>query len=108
MAIKRTFKVEATNSDNPWPTWSSVARNVESFIREIASRLVVEADEISDTVVQSDKVPSAKDRLKIWVKTSWPFGIGVLIEGGYQMDYGLSGYPVRIPFLKLKSEMTVL
>lgn len=106
--MQRTFNVSVKSTDNPWPAWNSVAKNVESFVSEIAARLVVDADEVSDTTIASDKVPGAGDRTKIWIKTSWPFGIGVLIEGQYQMDYGMSQYPVRIPFLKLESEMTTL
>lgn len=54
---------------------------------------------IGDNIFINDRAPKGEDRGKIWLKTSFPYGIGRLIDGQWRIDYGLCGYPVDTPFL---------
>lgn len=104
--IERRFKVIPVGDANPWPTWDSVAKNPETFIQELASRLMIETETLQQSIIISDSTPKANDRRKIWIKTSWPYGIGMLIAGEFRMDYGMSGYPQNAPFLAKDSDMS--
>lgn len=98
--VTRKFAVIPINDGNPWPTWQSMALDPESLTKEIASRLMIQADEMSESIFISDDTPPQGEREKLWIKTSWPYGIGKLIAGKYRMDYGMSGFPVNVPFLR--------
>ncbi len=51
--------------------------------------------------IESDETPKGDDKKLVWIKTSFPYGIGKHIDGEWQVDYSLSGYPANIPFLSL-------
>lgn len=93
-----TQRIVVRNGSEPMPAWNSLCKDPTSFLNEIASRLGLEFDILFESVIISEKVPEASDRKKLWVKTSWPYGIGKLIDGRFQMDYGMSGMLPNIPF----------
>jgi hypothetical protein len=91
-------KIVVKNDIEPIPSWNSLCKDPTTFISEIASRLALSYDLVFESIVISEKVPEPSDRSKLWVKTSWPYGVGKLIEGKFQMDYGMSGMLPNIPF----------
>jgi len=91
-------KIIVKKGIEPIDSWTSLAKNPTSFLEEVASRLMLSYSIESESIVLSDNVPNASDRSKVWIKTSWPYAIGKVIGGAYQMDYGMSGYVPNIPF----------
>jgi len=91
-------KLVVKKSLEPIDSWASLCKDPNSFLNEVASRLVLSYEIDHENIIISDKIPPPSDRGKVWVKTSWPYGIGKVVEGKYQMDYGMSGYPAFIPF----------
>lgn len=91
-------------------TWEEVCSDPMKLFEEFARRFVVDAKSFKSLVlaVKNDNVPEPSDRSKIWIKTSWPYGIGIVIDGTYKMDWGLSEYPVDTPFLRKESDMEPL
>lgn len=83
----------------PITSWDSVCKDPDSLVDAILERTYIEKEENFDNIVFSDKVPGASERSKIWFKTSWPYAFGKVMDGAYQMDYGMSQYPVGIPFV---------
>lgn len=92
----------------PIQNWASLCKDPITFLTEVATRLVAFGTFSTDVIIISDKIPAATDRRKFWIKTSWPYGMGFVVEGVYQMDYGMSQYPVRTPFMKLPSDIDPL
>lgn len=103
---EQTFKVEVLEGVEPIDSWSSLCKTPQILLTEIAKRLVAVGSFIDANVIASDKVPVASDRRKIWIKTSWPYGIGVVIGGSYQMDYGMTGMVPFTPFLHAEFDPT--
>lgn len=93
------LRLEEKKDLEPIGSWESLCKDPSTFIAELCRRIIAVGGVSTAGLVVSDTVPPASDRGKVWVKTSWPYGIGKTIEGSYRMDYGLSGYPVNIPFL---------
>lgn len=108
MITKLLAKLEVKKGVEPIDSWKSLCKDPTTFLKEIADRLVLSQDLDIDKVIVSDNVPSPADRGKLWVKTSWPYALGVMIDGSFRMDYGLSGFPVNTPFLALPSIMEPL
>lgn len=80
--------------------WSGICNSKRAFLAFLASRLIASVDTNSlSNIVISDTTPRGEDKNKLWVKTSWPYGIGFLGDGEFQMDYSFTGYPVNTPFL---------
>lgn len=100
MATER-LQLSVLQDVEPEPKWPQVCNDYKLFLVEIAKRLFVKIDTnlLSESIVKSDIIPQASDRGKVWIKTSWPYGIGFVANGEYQMDYSFTGYPVNIPFL---------
>lgn len=98
--IKR-FQLSVLNDPELTSTWPEMCNDPRIFIREISKFLFVSIDQdsILENIIISSSVPDAEHRGKLWVKTSWPYGIGFVADGQYKMDYGCSGFPVKIPFL---------
>lgn len=102
MAEKSNIQKIIVKKDiEPVESWESLFKDPQSFFEEVASRLMLSYDIDFNGVVISDKKPTTADRGKIWVKTSWPYAIGKLIGGSWQMDYGMSGFNPNIPFQAL-------
>lgn len=99
------FKLRIKDDAEPIPNWQSLCGSPEAFLTEVASRMVAVGEFNSDSIIISDTIPSTSNRRKIWIKTSFPYGIGYVIEGSYKMDYGMSGMPVNIPFIRQKTLM---
>lgn len=55
--------------------------------------------DITNNYIKSENAPTGENKKHIWIKTSWPYGIGAYIDGEWKMDYGMSGYPINMPFL---------
>ena len=104
----QTLALQVKSGVEPIDSWQSLCRDPNTFLTEVASRIIAVGTFSTDTIVISDKTPAQTERRKIWIKTSFPYGIGFLIEGSYQMDYGMSQYPVNVPFLKKASDMDPL
>jgi hypothetical protein len=100
MSTNIELRLEEKNSAEPIDSWESLCKDPSTFLNELTRRLIAVGNISFPGLVISDDVPPASDRGKVWIKTSWPYGIGKTIEGSYKMDYGMSGYPVGIPFLK--------
>lgn len=100
------FPLRTKEDAEPIPDWTSLCRNPETFMNEVAARLLAVGNFSPDSIIISPTVPSNTNRLKIWIKTSFPYGIGYVIEGSYKMDYGMSGMPVDIPFIRKKTLMS--
>jgi hypothetical protein len=92
----------------PLSSWDSLCRDPNEFLDEIASRLILSYTIDAESVVISDKVPTSTDRNKLWIKTSWPYGIAKLISGKYQVDYGMTGFPTAVPFQASDSHPNIL
>lgn len=104
---EQTLRIEEINGIEPIPSWGSLCKTPQTLLTEIAKRLVAVGTLQDTNLIISDKVPTSKERRKIWIKTSWPYGIGYVIEGSYQMDYGMTGLPVNIPFLHTEFQNTL-
>ncbi len=89
----------------PISSWESLFKDPESFFEEVARRLALSYEIDFKGIVISDKPPASIDRSKLWVKTSWPYGVGKIIGGSYQMDYGMSGFNPNIPFQALEDPL---
>jgi hypothetical protein len=102
MAIEK-YQVSFLKDVEPDPKWPQMCNDPTIFLQEISKRLFVKIDSntLSQNIVISQSIPQAKDRGKLWIKTSWPYGLGFIANGEYQMDYSFTGYPVNIPFLHL-------
>lgn len=89
------------NNDIEIPSsFKRVCDEPKSLLAFIARYLFIELpSEVKSLFVISEKTPHGEDRSKIWIKTSFPYGIGKMIDGEWKMDYGLSGYPVGMPFI---------
>lgn len=89
-------------------TWEDLCSDPMKLFKEFARRYIVNANSLksSTAAIKSDNIPEPVDRGKIWIKTSWPYAIGVVIDGTYKMDWGLSGYPANMPFLWKESKMS--
>ena len=72
----------------------SLPKTMEEMLKEISTRLhvKVEGSSNTDNFYISETKPPPDKRSSIWVKTSFPFGIGIIADGMWAMDYGLSGY----------------
>jgi hypothetical protein len=101
------LQLVALEPKEPNLTWEDLCSDPMKLFEEFARRFVVNGNDLKSVVgvVRNDNIPEPKDRGRIWVKTSWPYAIGVLIDGGWKMDWGLSGYPANTPFLWKESEM---
>jgi hypothetical protein len=99
--------LKALTPKEPESTWQEFCSNPMRLFEAFAERYVVDASQLKDSIlsVKGDNVPEPADRAKIWIKTSWPYAIGVVIDGTYKMDWGLSEFPVNTPFLYLPSNM---
>lgn len=95
------FPVKSNNSIEPILSWGELCKNPSILIAELAKRFFVsiDKDQIFENIIISSTIPSSDNRSKVWIKTSWPYGIGIIADGEYKMDYGMSGFPVNIPFL---------
>ena len=93
--------IKVSNNIEPFDSWPDICKSPAVFFNEIAKRLYVDVDvnSIGSNVIISPSIPKAEDRGKLWIKTSWPYGIGIVSNGEYNMDYGMCGYPVNVPFL---------
>lgn len=81
-------------------TFKKVCDDPKSLLTFIISHIQFKLpDGVKSIFVVSDQIPKGEDRGKLWIKTSFPYGIGMLIDGIWRMDYGMSGYPVGMPFL---------
>lgn len=80
-------------------TWEDYAADPLKLFADFARFFAVQASSVNDNIIRSNDVPLAKDRNKLWIKTSWPYGIGALIDGVYKMNYAINGYPVGVPFM---------
>lgn len=97
----QVLEIKVSQDIEPYTQWPDICRSPNTFFIEIAKRLFVDVDvsQIGSNIVISPTIPLSKDRSKVWVKTSWPYGFGIVADGVYKMDYGMSGFPVSIPFL---------
>lgn len=105
-----TFTLMVKESIEPIDSYQELCGdNVTEFLENLSKRLIVNVTTNNfDNIIISSKTPKAEDRNKIWIKTSFPYGIGFMVDEGYLMDYGLSQYPVRIPFMALPEDMIPL
>lgn len=100
MAGKSFLKLVALEGIEPLKTWETFCESPDALFKEFASRFAVDAGDLNTvSIIKSTNIPGPENRSKLWIKTSWPYGIGVAIGGVYQMDWGLSGYPANTPFL---------
>jgi len=77
--------------------WKDVC-DKKHLLSFIAKYLIGTIDQSKlDKVIISDEKPRGADKSKIWVKTSWPFGLGFLANGEWQIIY--TDYPQNTPFL---------
>lgn len=97
------LKLIALKAIDPNLTWENFCESPIKLFEGFTEHFGVEAKFLDNLpqVIVTAKTPSANDRSKLWIKTSWPYAIGVFIDGEYKFDYGLSGFPVGIPFLYL-------
>ena len=89
-------------------TWEEFCSDPLKLFKSFSEHFAVEAKilQSSTPTYSSPDTPPPEERSKLWIKTSWPYGIGYLIGGEYQMDYGMSKYPVGIPFLERDINLT--
>lgn len=95
------FKLSILKDIEVKASWPQMCNDPVIFFQEIAKRLFVSIDtnRLLQNIVISSSLPKEEDRGKLWVKTSWPYGIGFVANGEYQMDYGPSGLVQNTPFL---------
>lgn len=101
------FRLTMLKPIEPNLTWEEFCRSPMLLFSKFADMYIVDASELKSDVqiLKSATIPPADSRTAVWIKTSWPYAIGVFTDGKYQMDYGLSGYPVNTPFLKRDKDM---
>ena len=100
-SVSTFLRLIPLNPIEPFLSWEDYCENPSMLLAKFAELYGVEAKFLSDipSISISGDVPPPEDRSKIWIKTSKPYGIGLMIEGKYQMDYGMNGIPVNTPFL---------
>jgi hypothetical protein len=101
------LKLTTLKPIEPKLTWEEFCSDPMLLFKAFADIYIVDASELKSNVqiIKSATTPPAGSRTAIWVKTSWPYAIGVFVDGKYQMNYGMTGYPVDIPFLKKDKDM---
>lgn len=104
----KIFPLEVKADPEPIKDWASLCKDPDTFLKEVANRLVAKGSYTPDGIIISDTVPSTANRRKLWIKTSQPYGIGFVVEGSYKMDYGMSGMVPDTPFLRVKTLMDPL
>lgn len=99
--VSTFLRLVLLNVKEPFLKWEDFCTDPKSLFEAFSQYYAVEAKFLENipSIIISEDVPTPEDRSKIWIKTSAPYGIGILIEGEYQMDYGMQGYPVGTPFL---------
>lgn len=93
-----TINGKLVNEIEPTATFKGICDGPLALLNYILSNIIFEADVENNIIIKEDK-PKGEEKRRLWVKTSWPYALGMLIDGEYQMDYGMTGYPVNIPFL---------
>jgi hypothetical protein len=79
---------------------SLMPKSRRELLELVASNLYFEIDQTEDAKIYvSDNIPPPEKRGSIWIKTSYPYGIGILGDGEWRMDYGMNNFPVGTPFL---------
>lgn len=92
------------NPNEPLPYGSSCGISNEVFIallKALSEHFAVDAGPTVQNrqFIFTNNVPGPEDRDKVWVKLTEPYAVGYFINGEYQMDYGMMGFPVNSPFL---------
>lgn len=95
------LKIVALRSIEPNLTWEQFCQKPYLLLKAFAENFAVEGKFLDNlpAILFSSETPQAADRSKIWIKTSKPYGIGVFIDGAYQMDWGMSNLQANVPFL---------
>lgn len=101
--IKKIQVIENKEIEESWPKFLNCPSILFKYIADHFFVSIKDTD-LPIGVIISDDVPSGSNRRKLWMKTSWPYGMGFLIEGQYRIDYGITGFPVNIPFLHKEIE----
>jgi hypothetical protein len=97
--MKTILTGEVNNDIEPFPTtFKGLCDSPLSLLSFILKSIVFSVDVENKIIIQEEK-PTGADKKLLWIKTSWPYGIGMMIEGEYKMDYGMCGFPVNTPFL---------
>lgn len=99
MPIK--LSIPTTTGEIPENYSELFAGSPAKLLSFIIDNLIIEGT-IDDKFIASDEKPQGADKIKLWIKTSWPYGIGKLLDGEWGMDFGMCGYPVNTPFLHKK------
>lgn len=101
------IKLLKSSDLEPVESWSGLCNSPNDLLGFIIERIYGKIDTSFNDIILSDKKPEGEDRKKIWIKTTEPYAIGVLIDGEWRLDYGLSGYPENIPFLHKEINLLV-
>ena len=70
----------------------------QTILNFILNNIIFETEDTGNFIIK-EKKPVGDEKKLFWIKNSFPYGIGMLIDGEYRMDFGMSGYPVNSPFL---------
>jgi hypothetical protein len=107
MNIKALLPLTLIPDVEPLKTWEDYCQNPMLMFSDFADRYAVNAEALANTLpsIKGQDVPAPSDRGKLWIKTSWPYAIAILINGVYQYDWGLSGFPAFVPFLMTEKKM---
>lgn len=90
---------EINNDIEPVPqTFKEICDGPSQLLSFIIKHLAFSADIVNNYIKQETK-PTGENKKLVWIKSSWPYAIGIHADGEWQMDYGLSGFPVNSPFL---------
>lgn len=71
----------------------AVPKTMEEILKEIVSRISVKTEGITDqSIYISETKPPPDKKSSVWIKTSFPVGIGIIADGVWAIDYGMSGF----------------
>ena len=96
-----TIQGKIINDIEPSSTFKGLCDGPKQLLQFILANTIFETD-IENKIIIKDNLPVGEEKRSLWVKTSWPYAVGMLIDGEYQMDYGMCGFPVNTPFLHSK------
>lgn len=96
---KKIIQGAINNSIEPFPaTFKGLCDSPLNLLNFILSSVLFTVETNDNIIIKEDR-PTGADKKLFWVKTSWPYGIGMMIDGDYKIDYGMCGYPINTPFL---------
>lgn len=104
MTTKLSIQAAINKDIEPVPqSFKGLCDGPEQLLNFIIQHLSLSVNLINNYIAQ-EETPKGEEKSLVWIKTSWPYGIGKNIDGEWRVDYSMSGFPANIPFLSVGME----